>query len=123
MSNNNLTQTIDLQPFFTTLERCGFKETCKDNELFKQHYLFNYELSLYHHIVKVNLLMLHTNNDIIVEIDIAGKIGAVDSMKFNNASMLSRRDIFRLVGDKVTKLMTETQDSIRGELYQLSNAR
>ncbi|NCB45131.1 MAG: hypothetical protein EOM59_21285 [Clostridia bacterium] len=123
MSNNNLTQTIDLQPFFTTLERCGFKETCKDNELFKQHYLFNYELSLYHHIVKVNLLMLHTNNDIIVEIDIAGKIGAVDSMKFNNASMLSRKDIFRLVGDKVTKLMTETQDSIRGELYQLSNAR
>ena len=123
MSNNNLTQTIDLQPFFTTLERCGFKETCKDNELFKQHYLFNYELSLYHHIVKVNLLMLHTNNDIIVEIDIAGKIGSVDSMKFNNASMLSRRDIFRLVGDKVTKLMTETQDSIRGELYQLSNAR
>lgn len=123
MSNNNLTQTIDLQPFFTTLERCGFKETCKDNELFKQHYLFNYELSLYHHIVKVNLLMLHTNNDIIVEIDIAGKIGAVDSMKFNNASMLSRRDIFRLVGDKVAKLMIETQDSIRGELYQLSNAR
>lgn len=123
MSNNNLTQTIDLQPFFTTLERCGFKETCKDNELFKQHYLFNYELSLYHHIVKINLLMLHTNNDIIVEIDIAGKIGAVDSMKLNNASMLSRRDIFRLVGDKVAKLMTETQDSIRGELYQLSNAR
>lgn len=123
MSNNNLTQTIDLQPFFTTLERCGFKETCKDNELFKQHYLFNYELSLYHHIVKVNLLMLHTNNDIIVEIDIAGKIGAVDSMKFNNASMLSRKDIFRLVSDKVTKLMTEAQDSIRGELYQLSNAR
>lgn len=123
MSNNNLTQTIDLQPFFTTLERCGFKETCKDNELFKQHYLFNYELSLYHHIVKINLLMLHTSNDIIVEIDIAGKIGAVDSMKFNNASMLSRRDIFRLVGDKVAKLMTETQDSIRGELYQLSNAR
>lgn len=123
MSNNNLTQTIDLQPFFTTLERCGFKETCKDNELFKQHYLFNYELSLYHHIVKVNLLMLHTNNDIIVEIDIAGKIGSVDSMKFNNASMLSKRDIFRLVGDKVAKLMTETQDSIRGELYQLSNAR
>lgn len=123
MSNNNLTQTIDLQPFFTTLERCGFKETCKDNELFKQHYLFNYELSLYHHIVKVNLLMLHANNDIIVEIDIAGKIGSVDSMKFNNASMLSKRDIFRLVGDKVAKLMTETQDSIRGELYQLSNAR
>lgn len=123
MSNNNLTQTIDLQPFFTTLEMCGFKETCKDNELFKQHYLFNYELSLYHHIVKINLLMLHTNNDIIVEIDIAGKIGSVDSMKFNNASMLSKRDIFRLVGDKVAKLMTETQDSIRGELYQLSNAR
>lgn len=119
MSNDKQTQTIDLQPLFDTLKSCGFTDITEIDPDVKAKFQFNYELSLYYGLIKANILMSHTGSQIILEVEIADRIGNVDSIKLNNLSMFTGKDIMRMIIKKIDYLLEETRRAAFTELNNI----
>lgn len=116
MSNNKQTQTIDLQPLFDTLKDCGFTDLLAKNKSASQVYNFFFRRLFNHDTISVDFRMLHTSSDIIVEVEIAGKIGKIDEVRINDPSMLTKKDILRIVERQVDNLFRSTNDAVSREI-------
>lgn len=121
MSNNKQTQTIDLQPLFDTLKECGFTDLLAKNKSASQVYNFFFRKLFNHDTVAVDFRMLHTSSEIIVEAEIAGKIGKVDQVLINDPSMLTKKDILRIVQRQVDILFRDTNDAVSREINLLKS--
>lgn len=116
MNTNNLTQTISLEPLFDTLKECGFTDHLATNEELKAIYSFFFRKIIHHETISIDFFLTFTCSDIIIEVAIAGQISHVDRIHANDPSLLTKKDILRIIKKHIDDLFRSTNDAVSREI-------